>query len=112
MARRINLELILSNHPQDCLMCIKNLDCELQKLSHDMNIRQIHYQGEKTNLPIDSSSFSIYKDPNKCVMCRRCISMCNEMQTVGVFSAIDRGFNSTISSAFHLDLNDTSVPFV
>lgn len=111
MARRINLELILSNHPQDCLMCIKNLDCELQKLSHDMNIRQIHYQGEKTNLPIDSSSFSIYKDPNKCVMCRRCISMCNEMQTVGVFSTIDRGFNSTISSAFHLDLNDTSCTF-
>ncbi len=111
MARRINLELLLSNHPQDCLMCVKNLDCELQSLAHEMNIRQIHYPGEKMNHPIDDSSFSIFKNPNKCIMCRRCITMCDEMQTVGVLSAVNRGFDSTVSTAFHLDLQDTSCTY-
>lgn len=111
IARRTNLELLLSNHPQDCLTCVKNLDCELQSLAHEMNIREIHYQGEKMSHPIDTSSRSILKDPNKCIMCRRCITMCNEMQTVGVLSAVNRGFGATVSTAFHLDLNDTSCTY-
>ena len=111
IARRTNLELLLSNHPQDCLTCVKNLDCELQSLAHEMNIREIHYQGEKMSHPIDTSSRSILKDPNKCIMCRRCITMCNEMQTVGVLSAVNRGFGATVATAFHLDLNDTSCTY-
>lgn len=111
IARRTNLELLLSNHPQNCLTCVKNLDCELQSLAHEMNIREIHYQGEKMSHPIDTSSRSILKDPNKCIMCRRCITMCNEMQTVGVLSAVNRGFGATVSTAFHLDLNDTSCTY-
>ncbi len=111
LARRTNLELLLSNHPQDCLTCVKNLDCELQSLAHEMNIREIHYQGEKMSHPIDMSSRSILKDPNKCIMCRRCITMCNEMQTVGVLSALHRGFDATVATAFHLDLNDTSCTY-
>ena len=111
LARRTSLELLLSNHPQDCLTCVKNLDCELQSLAHEMNIREIHYQGEKMSHPIDMSSRSILKDPNKCIMCRRCITMCNEMQTVGVLSALHRGFDATVATAFHLDLNDTSCTY-
>ncbi|MGM0436582.1 MAG: NADH-dependent [FeFe] hydrogenase, group A6 [Bacillota bacterium] len=111
MGRRSSLELMLSNHPQDCLTCVKNLDCELQKLADDMNIRKIHYEGEKMDHPIDVSSGAIIKDPNKCIMCRRCITMCDEVQTVGVLSPLERGFDVVTSTAFYLDLNDTSCTF-
>lgn len=111
MGRRTNLELLLSNHPNDCLTCVKNLDCELQSLAHEMNIKEIHYTGEKMSHPIDSSSFGISQDPNKCIMCRRCITMCNDVQTVGVLGALNRGFGSVVSTAFHLDLNQSSCTY-
>ncbi len=111
MGRRSSLELLLSNHPQDCLTCVKNLDCELQKLADDMNIRKIHYEGEKMDHPIDISSGAIIKDPNKCIMCRRCITMCDEVQTVGVLSPLERGFDVVTSTAFYLDLNQTSCTY-
>ncbi len=110
-ARRSNMELLLSNHPFDCLTCKKNLVCELQSLAAELNIREIHAVGEKMNYPIDTSSNSIVVNPNKCVMCRRCETMCNEVQTVGVLSAINRGFNSTVSPAFNLPLADTSCTY-
>ncbi len=111
MARRTSLELLLSNHPRDCLPCVKNLDCELQNLSHEMNIKEIHYRGEKMNHPIDESSQAIIKDPNKCIMCRRCITMCNEVQTVGVLSPLERGFDVVAGTAFHLPLDQTSCTY-
>ncbi|MFP4077917.1 MAG: NADH-dependent [FeFe] hydrogenase, group A6 [Candidatus Izemoplasmataceae bacterium] len=111
MGRRSSLELLLSNHPQDCLTCVKNLDCELQKLADDMNIRKIHYEGEKMDHPIDTSSGAIIKDPNKCIMCRRCITMCDEVQTVGVLSPLERGFGVVTSTAFYLDLEETSCTY-
>ena len=110
-ARRNNLELLLSNHPFECLVCTKNLDCELQGLAEELNIREIHAKGEKMNYPLDNSSNSITVDPNKCVMCRRCETMCNEVQTVGVLSAINRGFNASVSPAFNLPLADTSCTY-
>lgn len=110
-ARRNNMELLLSNHPFDCLTCKKNLDCELQSLAAELNIREIHAVGEKNNYPIDESSNSIVVDPNKCVMCRRCETMCNEVQTVGVLSAINRGFGATVSPAFNLPLAETSCTY-
>lgn len=110
-ARRNNLELLLSNHPFECLTCTKNLSCELQSLAQELNIREIHAKGEKMNYSIDYSSNAIVKDPNKCVMCRRCETMCNEVQTVGVLSGINRGFEAVVGTAFHLDMIDTSCTY-
>ncbi|MDO5033315.1 MAG: NADH-dependent [FeFe] hydrogenase, group A6 [Eubacteriales bacterium] len=111
MARRTNLELILSNHPPACLTCPKNLDCELQALAASMGIRVLEYTGKRNIHPIDDSSQAIIKDPSKCIMCRRCETMCNEVQTVGVLSGLQRGFESIVAPAFHLDMGDTSCTF-
>ena len=110
-ARRTNLELLLSNHPFDCLTCMKNLECELQSLADELNIKQIHAKGERMNYPLDFSSNAIVKDPNKCVMCRRCETMCNDVQTVGVLSAIKRGFDVVVAPAFNLDMAETSCTY-
>jgi NADH-quinone oxidoreductase subunit G/NADP-reducing hydrogenase subunit HndD len=111
MGRRTNLELLLSNHPNDCLTCVKNLDCELQSLAAEMNIKEIHYQGEKMSHPMDLTSRGITKDTNKCIMCRRCVTMCNDVQTVGVLSPLKRGFDAVVATAFHLDMADTSCTY-
>jgi NADH-quinone oxidoreductase subunit G/NADP-reducing hydrogenase subunit HndD len=105
------VELLLSNHPYDCLVCPKNLECDLQKLAADLGIREVRYTGEKMNHPKDQSSFALVKDPNKCVMCRRCETMCNDVQTCGILSAVDRGFNVFVGPAFNLDMVDTSCTF-
>ncbi len=111
MGRRTSLELLLSNHPKDCLTCVKNLDCELQTLANEMNMQEIHYTGEMMSHPIDDSSGAILKNPNKCIMCRRCTTMCDEMQTVGVLSPLKRGFDVVVATAFHLDLGETSCTY-
>jgi len=111
MGRRTNLELLLSNHPNECLTCVKNLDCELQTLAHELNIKEIHYQGEKMSHPIDVTSFGITKDTNKCIMCKRCVTMCDDIQTVGVLGGLKRGFDAVVATAFHLDLNQTSCTY-
>jgi NADH-quinone oxidoreductase subunit G/NADP-reducing hydrogenase subunit HndD len=110
-ARRTNLELLLSNHPFECLTCRKNLRCELQSLAQELNIRHITVEGEKMDYPLDMSSLALVKDPSKCVMCRRCETMCNEVQTVGVLSAINRGFDVVVAPAFNLDMADTSCTY-
>ncbi len=109
--RRTSLELLLSNHPKECLVCPKNLDCELQYLAKHLNINHIEYEGEQMDYPIDNTSRSLVKHPNKCIMCRRCETMCNDVQTVGVLSALDRGFSAVVGPAFHLDMADTSCTF-
>ncbi|MDW7663045.1 MAG: NADH-dependent [FeFe] hydrogenase, group A6 [Bacillota bacterium] len=111
IARRTAVELLLSNHPFECLTCAKNLECDLQALAQELGIREIHYTGEKMNYPIDDSSYSLIKDPNKCIMCRRCETMCNEVQTCGILSAVNRGFDVIVGPAFHLDMIDTSCTF-
>lgn len=111
MARRANLELLLSNHPKECLTCAMNLDCELQSLAAKMRVREIHYEGERMDYPVDKSSKALQKDPNKCIMCRRCEMMCNDVQTVGVLSALGRGFDAVVAPAFNLDMIDTSCTF-
>ena len=110
-ARKINLELLLSNHPKDCLVCPKNLNCELQYLAEKMGIREIAYKGEKALHKVDSSSDSIFRNPNKCVMCRRCETMCNEVQTVGTLGGLNRGFEAIVAPAFNLPLNESSCTF-
>lgn len=110
-ARRNVVDLILSNHPQDCLLCEKNTDCELQALAADMGIRKIKYKGEMSTHLKDTSSHSIVRDLDKCILCRRCETVCNEIQTVGVLSAKNRGFNTTIAPAFGDNIADTDCTF-
>ncbi len=103
-ARRTILELIISDHPFECLTCAKAGECELQKLAQDMGIREIHYEGEKSTYREDTSP-AIIRDMDKCIMCRRCEMMCNKVQTVGVLSAINRGFQAVVSPAFEENLD-------
>ena len=108
-ARKTVLELILSDHPNDCLQCAKSGNCELQALAIRFGIRENPFVGaghEQSTYQVEVSP-SIIRDMNKCVMCRRCETMCNEMQTVGALSAIERGFPAVVSTAFnqHLELS-------
>lgn len=109
--RRTVLELLLSDHPRECLTCEKNMDCELQKLAADLEVREIHYKGEKSTYPVDNSSYSIIRNLDKCILCRRCETMCNNVQTVNVLSAVDRGFQTVVSPAFGLPMSETSCTF-
>ncbi len=97
--RRRLLELILSNHPFNCLICAKSTDCELQALAWEFGINTKRYHGEETSFPIDKTSGALKRDPDKCIMCRRCETMCNEVQTVGALTAYGRGFNVIVGPA-------------
>lgn len=103
-ARRTVMELILSDHPSDCLVCAKSGKCDLQDMAQSLGIREIHYKGEQSMYREDTSP-AIIREINKCIMCRRCEMMCNEVQTVGVLSAINRGFNAVVSPAFEMNLD-------
>lgn len=105
-ARRTVMELILSDHPADCLICAKSGNCDLQNLAHRLGIREIHYKGAQSEFREDTSP-AIIREINKCILCRRCEMMCNDVQTVGVLSAINRGFNAVVSPAFEMDLFDS-----
>lgn len=109
-ARRTVLSLILSDHPTDCLVCPKSGNCELQDLAIKMGIREIPFEGEKSTFKVDYSP-SIIRDMDKCILCRRCEMMCNEVQTVGVLSAINRGFFSVVAPAFEQDLQDSECTY-
>ncbi len=102
-ARKTILELILSDHPFDCLVCAKNGTCDLQKLAQDLGIREIHYPGEQSTYREDTSP-AIIREMDKCINCRRCETMCNDVQTVGVLSGINRGFEAVVAPAFEQNL--------
>ncbi len=110
-ARRTMLDLLLSNHPKDCLTCERNLNCELQSLSFSMGLHKILFEGEQMNHEIDLASEAIVRDPNKCIMCRRCEMACNKMQTVGILSAVDRGFDAVVMPTSKKPLNETKCTF-
>ncbi|NQU84168.1 MAG: iron hydrogenase small subunit [Mariniphaga sp.] len=109
-ARRTVVELILSDHPADCLICAKSGQCELQDMAHQLGLREIHYKGEQSTYRKDTSP-AIIRDVDKCIMCRRCEMMCNEVQTVGVLSAINRGFNSVVATAFEMNLDHSACTY-
>ena len=111
IARRTNIELMLSDHPSDCLTCVKNLSCDLQRFAAELGIKQIHYEGETTKFPKDMSSFSFVRDNNKCILCRRCEAVCANVQSVGVLSAKNRGFVTTVGTAFDMPIIDTECTF-
>lgn len=111
-ARRTVLELILSNHPKDCLTCAKSGRCELQDMSVRLGVRDIPGQefAEMSTFRKDTSP-SIIRDLDKCIMCRRCEMMCNTVQTVGTLSAFNRGFMSAVAPAFEMNLDHSSCTY-
>ena len=106
-ARKLNLELLLSNHDQDCLSCVRSTTCELQKLCRDYGVDGKHFSGVKTESTVDNAGV-IIRDNSKCILCRRCVAMCKNVQAVSVIGANDRGFDTNIGSAFGANLSDTS----
>lgn len=110
-ARRTVMELLLSNHPQDCLYCERSTNCDLQTLANDLNIRSNRFEGKKSNFGVDDSSKSIVKDLDKCILCRRCETICSEVQTVDIYSAVNRGFETVIAPAFNAPLHETACTF-
>ena len=111
-ARRTMVELLLSDHPKGCLNCEKNLKCDLQKLASDLGINGVaKFEGQMSTYPKDISNKSIFKDLDKCILCRRCETVCNKVQTCGILSGIGRGFETVVAPAFDLPLSDTMCTF-
>ncbi len=111
-ARRTVMEFILSDHPKDCLTCAKSGRCELQSMAVRLGVRKIHCEdiAEMSTYREDLSP-SIDRDMDKCIMCRRCEMMCNEVQSVGALFAVNRGFQAVVSPAFEMDLEDSSCTY-
>ena len=108
-ARKINLELILSNHDKKCLTCSRSQNCELQKLCVDLGVENgERFMGEMNQYDVDDASSSIVRDNNKCVLCRRCVGVCANVQKVGVIGTINRGFETSVGSPWNMKLNETS----
>lgn len=110
-ARKTMLDLILSNHHQDCDNCVRKENCELQDLIKQFDKEKTVYEGTKNTYEIDDKSPFIVRDPNKCILCRRCVSMCNKVQKIGAIGVTERGFNSCVSTAGHNSLNDVNCTF-
>ena len=110
-ARKMILDLILSNHHRDCLTCTRNGNCELQALAIKFNVTGVRYEGEKNEHKIDNISPAIVRDFNKCILCRRCVSACKRVQQIGAIDAIGRGFSSCISTVGDHSLNDVNCTF-
>lgn len=99
-ARKVVTELLLSEHEGDCQTCDRNEDCELQTLAHDLGIRELRYQGEKALRMFDRSTSGLVRDSAKCISCRRCVTVCTQIQSVSALFPQNRGFKTTIGPAF------------
>ena len=110
-ARKIILDLILSNHHRDCLTCSRNGNCELQELAAKFNVQVVEFEGERTKHKVDDKSPSIVRDFNKCILCRRCVATCKYVQKIGAIDCINRGFDSCISTTYDHSLNDVDCTF-
>ncbi len=110
-ARRVVLDLILSNHDRECLTCTRNGNCELQKLAQQFYVDDIRYKGERNVHEIDDLSPSIVRDFNKCVLCRRCVATCKKVQGIGAIDSANRGFASAVSTYANKSLNDVNCTF-
>ena len=106
-SRKMNLELLLSNHDKKCLSCVRSTNCELQTLCREYGVEFSRFEGVTQEYPIDDHS-PIIRDNNKCVLCRRCVATCAKVQGIGVIGANNRGFDTYIGSTFGINLADTS----
>ena len=107
-ARKAVLELILSNHERKCLSCVRSHNCELQKLAKDLGVEETRFEGANINYPMDQLSPSLVRDPNKCILCRRCLAVCRNVQKIGAIGAVDRGFKTQIAPSFNKSIVDTN----
>ena len=110
-ARRVILDLILSAHNRECLTCTRNGNCELQDLAKKFGITDIEFEGQKVENRIDELSPSIVRDASKCVLCKRCVAICKNVQNIGALAVAGRGFNSKISTASDASLNNVNCTF-
>lgn len=110
-ARHVILDLILSNHNRECLTCTRSGNCELQRLAKKFNIQNVEFEGEKIKYEIDDKSPAIVRDLSKCVLCRRCISTCKNVQEIGAIECMNRGFEACISTTNNCSLNDSNCIF-
>ena len=109
--RRNIVELLIANHPNDCLVCERNQNCELAKVASELGVRERRYRGLKKNHPIDISSPALVRDPNKCVLCGRCVAVCHQVQGVGAIDFIERGIKTHVGPGFHDGINVSSCIF-
>ena len=108
-SRKTTLELILSTHKKECLSCVRSGNCELQQLCKDYGIEDANkYDGAFINYAIDDSATHMYRDNEKCILCRRCVAACEKLQGISVIGANARGFDTHIGSAFEYNLNDVA----
>ena len=107
-ARRVILDLILSSHNRECLTCVRNGNCELQTLAQKFGITDLEFEGEKVEANIDDISPSIVRDTSKCIMCKRCVAACKNVQNIGAIDVASRGFASHIATVGEVSLNDVN----
>ncbi len=106
-ARKMVVELILSNHKRECTTCIRSENCDLQTVAKELNIRDVRYSGEKSVGILDDSSCSVVRDSEKCILCGRCISTCGNIQTVHAINFSDRGFDTKVSTSYERPLGES-----
>ncbi|ACV61127.1 hydrogenase, Fe-only [Desulfofarcimen acetoxidans DSM 771] len=107
-ARKLNLELIMSNHPQECLICPRSTNCELQAVAAELGLKELRFEGTNRHYQPDNSSPSLVRDPRKCILCRRCVSVCENIQKVTAIAPQERGFDTVIAPAFLASLSDST----
>lgn len=107
-ARKAVLELILSNHERKCLSCVRSQNCELQALARELGVDENRFEGQNIEYPLDMLSPSIVRDPNKCILCRRCEAVCREIQGIGAIGPVQRGFKTEIAPSFGKSLSETN----
>lgn len=107
-ARRNVVELIISNHSKDCLSCIRNTNCELQRLAQELGVREDYYKGEKTAPTFDEVSPGIVRNTSKCILCGRCVEACKKLQGIGVLGYMERGFKTKVGPIYDLSFNDVN----
>ncbi|OHD09566.1 MAG: ferredoxin [Spirochaetes bacterium GWD1_27_9] len=110
-ARKMIYKLILSDHPKDCLKCVRNQKCELQQLEEMIQLDEREIIGEKSKTVIDKGNPSVFRDNAKCVLCRRCVTACNDIQSVGIINIQNRGFKSNVGTTAGLPLNEISCTY-
>ncbi|MBU1077105.1 MAG: [FeFe] hydrogenase, group A [Spirochaetes bacterium] len=106
-ARRDIVELILDNHPDDCNICERNGNCELQRLAFSMGIKERLFEGEKKSYENDTSSFSVVRVPDKCILCGRCVRLCSEIQKVNAIGYSHRGFQTVVMPAYNMPFGES-----
>ena len=110
-ARKMNVELLLANHPNDCLGCDRSGNCELQDLTYNLGITREsvnRFAGEKREVPLDTAGVALKRDPNKCILCGRCVRVCKEIQGLGTLEFSGRGFDSVVTTAFDLPQSEVN----